>query len=163
MTKIGLRANIPNKLFHIPSGIAAKELALDAMAKEASAMFEKTFSTWKNKPTISIRATSNTRQIKVIGKIYEYVDKGTRPHIITPKRARFLSFRGGYKAKTSPGVITSRSGGASGKRVFAKLVHHPGSEARDFSVIIQERVQKRFVIIMKRVLKAYTSGEAPGI
>lgn len=43
-----------------------------------------------------------------------YVLRGTRPHIIRPRRARALRFEVG------------------GRVVFSKLVHHPGTDANDF-------------------------------
>ncbi|WNI20285.1 hypothetical protein [Actinacidiphila sp. ITFR-21] len=44
----------------------------------------------------------------------QYVLRGTRPHIIRPRRARALRFEVG------------------GRVVFSKLVHHPGTDANDF-------------------------------
>lgn len=163
-TRIGFRSYIPKKLFDIPAGTRAKEQALDAMAEEAVGLFENTIATWNDKPEIRVQSTTNTRQVRVLGKIYEYIDKGTRPHIIRPKRARYLSFLSGYRAKTRPGVIGSSGGGKGGSQVFAKIVHHPGTTPRNFSEIIRERVQKHFVARMKQALMAYISnGEAPGI
>lgn len=43
-----------------------------------------------------------------------YVDTGTLPHVILPKRGRFLAFQ------------------VDGKWVFAKRVHHPGSKGDFF-------------------------------
>jgi hypothetical protein len=43
-----------------------------------------------------------------------YVIKGTRPHIIRPRTRRVLKFR------------------VSGRTVFAKVVHHPGTKKNDF-------------------------------
>jgi hypothetical protein len=45
-----------------------------------------------------------------------FVLRGTKPHIITPKKGRYL-------------VFTPR--GANGP-VFARVVHHPGNKANDF-------------------------------
>lgn len=43
-----------------------------------------------------------------------YVIKGTRPHIIRPRYRKVLKFK------------------MSGRTVFAKVVHHPGTKANDF-------------------------------
>lgn len=43
-----------------------------------------------------------------------YVIKGTRKHIIRPRRRKVLKFRVG------------------GRTVFARVVHHPGTKANDF-------------------------------
>lgn len=45
-----------------------------------------------------------------------YVVSGTRPHIIRPVRAQALRFRVG------------------GRTVFAKIVHHPGTDANNFLI-----------------------------
>ena len=52
-----------------------------------------------------------------VGSDLEYaafVNDGTRPHIIRPRRAQVLRFTVG------------------GRTVFAKVVHHPGTRARPF-------------------------------
>lgn len=43
-----------------------------------------------------------------------YVVNGTRPHIIRPRRAKALRFQ------------------MDGRTVFAKIVHHPGTDANNF-------------------------------
>lgn len=156
-TRISIKSNFPKRLFDIRSGIAAKEKALDSLADEAVKDFGKTVATWKNKPEIRVRETTNTRQVYVIGKIYGYVDQGTPPHIIRALRARVLSFRGGYKAKTRPGIISSSGGGASGKRIFARQVNHPGTKPRNFSRIIAERMQKKVDLQAKAIMRKYLS------
>ena len=56
-----------------------------------------------------------TAEARVDVSYAEYVTKGTRPHVITPKRAG--------------GVLVFKVGG---KTVFATKVQHPGTEANDF-------------------------------
>lgn len=155
MTHLAVRVKLPKKLFDVAAGKAQIKRSLDDLATEAKDAFGETVSTWKNKPAINIESVGNKRIIRVEGKVYGYVDKGTVPHIIRPRRARVLSFRGGYKAKTRPNVIGSSSGGASGARVFAKIVHHPGTAPRNFSVVIRERMQKRLEAEAEKILKAY--------
>lgn len=41
-----------------------------------------------------------------------FIERGTRPHTIRPRRGKFLVFQG-----------------ADGRTVFAREVHHPGTEA----------------------------------
>lgn len=67
-------------------------------------------------------------------QIYTYVHDGTKPHVIKPKKpGGKLRFQGTYTAKTVPGVIQSRPGGASGEVLYSATVNHPGTKARNFS------------------------------
>lgn len=77
-------------------------------------------------------------------EIFNYVDRGTKPHTIEPKKpGGVLSFMwggpGSYKAKTKPRVIGSTSGGATGAMVAFTKVKHPGTRARKFSDSIARR------------------------
>lgn len=66
---------------------------------------------------IEARRTATLRSKFTIGSDVEYaafVNDGTRPHIIRPRRAQALRFRIG------------------GRIVYAKVVHHPGTRARPF-------------------------------
>lgn len=66
---------------------------------------------------IESRRTLTLRSVYTIGSDVEYakyVNDGTRPHIIRPRRARALRFRVG------------------GRIVYAAVVHHPGTRARPF-------------------------------
>lgn len=102
---------------------------------------------WKNKPEFRTRKTITAVSIKMIVfpagdpdavAIYGYVDQGTKPHLIVPVHAPLLKFRTGYQPKTlaRPARTVSGGGKATGPWVSAKLVHHPGSEARKFSETI---------------------------
>lgn len=72
--------------------------------------------------------------------VYGYVDAGTAAHIIVPKYAKALRFRGGpYRAKTTPGVIGSKGGGPSGAFIHRMIVHHPGTKARRFTKMIFDK------------------------
>lgn len=120
-----------------------KQRGLYDTAVEAKAEFEKTVSTWKNKPDFEIVDTPRGMKVVTDSEIYGYVDKGTRAHKIPVGDKGFLAFQGNYQAKTVPRVVMSRSGGASGGYVYTqKDINHPGTEARDFTKIIIERAQK---------------------
>jgi len=91
--------------------------------------------------------------------IYRYVDEGTRPHIIAPRKpGGVLVFRGRYTAKTIPHLLVSRAGGASGATVFARVVHHPGTKARKFTETIMQRWQNRAPLLMERRVRMALSG-----
>lgn len=131
----------------------AVENALTGAALGAKADFEVTQQTWsgKSKGDFKIKSGPGERLIYTDSKIYGYVDKGTRAHIIRAKR-KTLAFKGGYKAKTSPGRIGSTSGGASGGWMFAKAVRHPGTKARNFSKVIAAKWSKELPKIMQRAV-----------
>ena len=153
----------PKQLFNVPAGDAAKERALNELSAEAKALFEKTTATWKHKPRFTLRINLNNRSIATSDEIYTYVDKGTRAHMIRAKRARALSFRVGGSPKTKPSIIASYLGSEGKSWVSAVEVQHPGSRPRNFSKIIQARMQKRFVARFKKVVKTYLAGEAVGL
>lgn len=125
--------------------------AVDKTAGDMQKDFEKTTRTWDTKVKFYARPKGGQlgRRDMVItvytnNQIYQYVDEGTKAHIIRPKNANALHFLSGYRAKTRPGFIGSSSGGASGESVFAKEVHHPGTKARNFSAIIARKHTPRF-------------------
>jgi hypothetical protein len=106
--------------------------------------YRRTVSTWKH--SVSFEALVDTQAdgsfdliVGTDDRIYGYVDQGTRPHIIRPKHAKALAFLSGYRAKTAPGVIGATGGGGFGSRVFAQLVHHPGTKARKFTQTIFDK------------------------
>jgi hypothetical protein len=140
------------------SSVFREEIQAAAKEIEQAALkdFQKTTQTWKHKPDFdtdikTVGTQSVTVQVTTDNKVYGYVDAGTRPHIIKPKkRGNVLAFAGGkYRAKTKPRVIGSTSGGASGAKVFAKEVHHPGTDAREFT----ETIAKKWKPELQRVVK----------
>jgi hypothetical protein len=73
-------------------------------------------------------------------RVWTFVDKGTKPHKITPKGPGYpLRFnwggKGSYKPKTLPRPARTVIGGGvqTGPEVRAMVVKHPGTEARNFT------------------------------
>lgn len=131
------------------------DAALYELAEEAQADFEKTTATWNNPPQFRIVERARSVTVATDDDRYRFVDKGTRPHLIRPKNKPFLAFQAGYRAKTSPRIIASRPGGKSGPTVFTqKPVHHPGTKARKFSVIIFAKYQEKVGPRVRQTLKA---------
>jgi hypothetical protein len=56
-----------------------------------------------------------------------YLEFGTRPHVIRPRRASVLSW-------TANKRLSGRARTASGRRFFARRVNHPGTKAQPFLV-----------------------------
>jgi hypothetical protein len=64
---------------------------------------------------ISHRISPTRGEVFTTVKYAQAVHEGTRPHIIRPRRAKALRFRGG-----------------DGKFIFAKSVNHPGTKGNPF-------------------------------
>lgn len=136
--------------------VKAIQNALNASALGAKADYAVTTKTWEHKPTFDItKPTDESRIVSTTDKIYPMVDKGTRPHVIRPRRATFLAFRGGSKAKTSVGVIGSKTGSkGSGPTIFSKGVNHPGTAARNFTIAIRAKWAKEMQLKMNIAIAA---------
>jgi len=145
---------IPKKLFDISAGHAAKEQALKELGEEAKALFEKTVETWSDKPSFRVNELQNSVTVTTGNRIYSYIDKGTS--------VRYAVMSEDFNPKTRSRVIGSTGG--RGKMIFVSRNHpKPGIQAREFSVVIQERMQKKFAAKFKSVIKSYVAGEAPGV
>lgn len=91
-------------------------------------------------------------------KIWTYVTRGTRKHIIKPKRARFLRFMwggpGSYIPKTKPGGQYGGPGMVqNGKSQFRKSVNHPGSRGRFFERRIVNDYTARYIGLMEKAIQ----------
>ena len=106
--------------------LAEKGLKLPASTWETQVEFET-----KNADTFSDMAT----KVFTTNEIYGFNDAGTKPHIISARRARTLRFfKTGFVSKTRPGRLQARAGRrANQDEVFPLDVAHPGTEARGFS------------------------------
>lgn len=131
--------------------------AVIAMNQEVLADFEQTTATWEHPVRFAqnIEVSQNRIEATVTteDEIYTYVDKGTRPHLILPVRAKALRFQSGYKAKSVPNVIGSQAGGPFGDDVFSKGVMHPGTEARNFDETIRKKWEPIFKTRMQAAMK----------
>lgn len=115
---------------------------------EARAELRVVVQDWKSDVDFAVLPTRSktayTYEVKAIGpdlQIFIYVDEGTVPHIIRPKKpGGRLAFQTGYSARTAPiaqyGVGTGKK---FGPKVFRTEVHHPGNEARQFTKVILGR------------------------
>lgn len=81
-----------------------------------------------------------------VGGLWRALDReGIRPHVITPKKqGGRLAFQTGYQSHTRPIARSGGPGRASGPRVFAKQVRHPGFPPRKFSETINKRLRRQF-------------------
>ena len=120
--------------------------------------FNQTTKSWKKKPkfemAVSLKLPPGPQvSVTTDNEIFGYVDQGTKPHPIKPKKpGGVLVFQPLYTAKTAPGIIGSGQGGSSGDSVFAKGVMHPGTEARRFSKTIAKAHSKKFARLMQEAI-----------
>ena len=127
---------------------------LDDAKDEALKDFEKTTATWSHGVDFAAKKQADGYLLGTDNQIWKWGDKGTKAHtIVASKRA--LRFRGGYKAKTRPAWIGSGAGGATGSVVFRKIVHHPGTKARNWSTLIGKRWRSLLgTYVQKRISEA---------
>src|SRR4030042_951153 len=127
---------------------AALEAKADEVSKDILLEFEITTATWEHQVKFEREISVGPNSIDVLvgtdDEIYGYVNGGTRAHVILPKGDYPLKFQAGYSAKTTPGLISSKSGGPYGEVVFARGVIHPGTEARNFDENIAKKMEPKF-------------------
>lgn len=139
-------------IFDVPRVEAAVRAAMQQAADEAVELYEQATKTWEHQPAFEQVPVKDGIIVGTDSDIFGYVDEGTKPHTITIKNARVLRFRRGYQAKTSPGVLGSGSGGASGEYAYAKTVQHPGTKARNFTRLVQQKSQGQLPVIVAQKL-----------
>jgi len=129
---------------------------LTAIAKEVNTDFDKTTKTWKHKPVWvqTVKTGDRKAEFAVLtdDEIYGYVDRGTKPHIIRPKRASRLAFGVGGSPKTTPRVIGSTGGSRGAAMVYSLGVQHPGTKAREFEKTLATTWRKLFGPRMKTAM-----------
>ncbi len=144
--------------------------ALKAHGEMLRQYFEDVVSDWspENRPVFVLEVKAWANELRVIVKpkrtrsrkgkaqpaeIFEFVDKGTRPHVIKPKKSnkkqRLVFVWGGpgsYQANTLPVAQAHAGPGAvvGGKVVSFPKVNHPGSEARLFSETVEAATYEEF-------------------
>lgn len=125
--------------------------------------FGKTTATWEHevefKESVSIGGPGPVLMVWTDDLIYRYVDQGTKPHeiwagIYTGKSdKKALAFGSKFKAKTTPRVLGSGPGFSGGDVIFRPFVNHPGTEAREFSEMIQKSWEPKFKREMEATLR----------
>ena len=121
-------------------------------AVEVRTDYEKTIKTWKHKPIFVIQWNKD-RTSAIVGtdnQVYEWVDEGTKPHIIRPKGNYPLRFNVPFKAKTRVMSINSYSGSNGTTLVAAREVRHPGTKARKFTPVILRAHKRMFAKRMQQ-------------
>lgn len=144
MINMRVEVSIPRSLERfLDPMIVRRELreAVDHSANLVHYDFKRTIRTWRRKPYFRKSGPRETigkieATVSTDSEIYFFVEGGTTPHIIRPRRATHLRFQTGYRAKTRVGVVGSRPGGKFGPYTTRKVVRHPGFPSRQFSELI---------------------------
>lgn len=157
----------PNKTFNAAAFDAAVNEAIRKTLETGKNLFERTTKNFQNTKVVFyiIKLQEDMGAVGTDHPIYMYITRGTRPHLITPVRAKFLVFgEGKYKSVTQPGVLGSRRVGTGlqgkggvARPIFTKLVHHPGTKPRNFEQEVAKRLQPIHTVNMqKAMLKGLT-------
>lgn len=163
-----VKVYIPTELKNVRGAVErAVENALTNRAEDIRIDFLVTTQTWRRRPEFRIRRRVMGRMIYTQDSIYGYVSLGTKPHIIKAKYAPALRFyRTGFKPKTRRRVIASYAGQVANADLTLvyppKVVHHPGTEARDFHKEIADKWQKQFPKLLQQAINAEVSRVTPG-
>lgn len=149
-------AIVPKDLFADTAKISrAVETTFNNAARAVKVDFDTTTQTWKNRPVFTITKDGpGSRTVATDDEIYGYVNEGTPPHIIRARRAPLLRWNYPFRPKTRPRYIGSNAGGVGSNVARAKLVHHPGTKAREFTEVIYAKWDKQFPIQLQRVIDA---------
>jgi hypothetical protein len=134
---------------------------LEQHAKVVKKEFEAIVKDWsdENRPSFTTEIHKSDRELRIIvrpykrrksSKIFGYVDKGTKPHVIKAKssnKSGRLAFNLYSQPITQPvAQYGLNPKGPKGPLVRPQQVNHPGSKARLFS----ETVQKKTAPLLKR-------------
>jgi hypothetical protein len=134
------------------------------IAAEIKADFATTTATWQHQPRFEQRTrnepTGSAVTVGTADPVYRFLDEGTRPHGIQPKKpGGVLRFQwggpGSYQAKTTPGVFSSGQGGPSGPLVARRWVWHPGTRPRFWSVLLQRKWETAAPVVLRRYVAAW--------
>lgn len=130
----------------------AIKAAVKAEAKAVRKDLLQPTTTWAHDVDVTIDETGeNSYEVSTQDEIYGYVDKGTKPHKIRPKRAKALRFNSKFKAKTTPNSLKAGKGFSKPPTRFAQEVSHPGSKPRKFTAQAKKLSKAR---LNKRIIEA---------
>ena len=109
-----------------------RQLAMQANREQVSLMYHQvTRRTGHAGQLIGLGDITPTQAATVARSYAVYIDRGTAPHIIRPRRASVLAWAGDATGRRATGRTRK---GYKGPMVFARQVHHPGTKARPFMV-----------------------------
>lgn len=104
-----------------------RAIQLDAVAEAKRLVHRRTDHTAR---TIRPGGLTDSYAIVSAGGAAVFLEEGTRPHTIRPRNKSVLS----WPASSSGRRLSGRARTNSGRRIFAKVVHHPGTKPAPFLV-----------------------------
>ena len=153
MPKITIKPITPKLRLDGIGKIIVKEQRREA--RNVQREYEQVTRTWKNQPDFEITEKDKNIYVETKDKVFGYIDKGTKPHIIKPKRPGYpLRFNTrGFRSKSVPNKLTARAGSpAKPPESRPMFVKHPGFPPRRFTIMIRIRSQARFKKNMDKAL-----------
>jgi hypothetical protein len=148
---VSLKPIKPRKIANADKMEAAVTKALASTLQQGIGLFKRTTKGWRTVDVVFyVDGPNNGRgAVGTDNQIYDYVTRGTRPHLIKPKKGKFLVFgEGKYKSVTRPGVLGARNVGTRlvpkggvARPIFARSVKHPGTKARGFEELVAARLE----------------------
>ena len=145
---------------------------MHAAARVIKKDFEDTTKHWKHKVKFEYIVSLAKGNVAILvttdDEIYRYVNEGTKPHDIwagayTGKsNKRVLAFPSSFTPKTKPGSLATGRGRKGRVDTFVPMVHHPGTEAREFDTLIEEKRAKWYKRQMEDAMRKarWVSGNA---
>ena len=153
--KLGVTYNFtgPNH-FDAPTQIPVVN-TVTAIAKDIKIDFDVTTQTWDHRVQAQIESKGDyERIVKMDDAVYTMLDEGTKAHTIRPRKSRVLRFMTPFRAKTVPNQIRSNAGSTGGNAVFVRVVHHPGTKARNWTKTIAEKWRRQAPTVLQRAIDA---------
>jgi hypothetical protein len=136
---IRLKAITPSaKAMRLTRFAKAAETGMEDAAKAAVKDFEALTRSWKHDVSYGYKKYGDGYQVGPTGgatDIFTDQDKGTKPHVIRPRRGRRLVFVTG------------------GQKVFAKQVNHPGNKPRGWSTRIRKKYEAQLHRFIERRIR----------
>ena len=161
-----------------PSRLKADSLRLKLLStmhkveREMKKDFKDTTETWeehdpKFESLVAMAPNGPEVMVWTDDEIYGYVNNGTPEHIITAKTKKAMTFNwdgyGTYVPKTTPNVIGSVQSSVAQNQVYFAAVVHPGTEARNFDKVIQEKWQPKFKDYCEQALREFKNESGHGV
>jgi len=160
--KFNFQPILPKKpIFDTAKFDALVQQATRQTVDDIHADYQKTVATWTHKPKFYTTRRGLIWYIGTNDKIYGYVEMGTPPHVIKPRdpRGRLHFNRSGFKSKSLVNYVGSLSGAtANSGETYAKVVHHPGTKARNFSKVIAMKRMAQFAKMVRKAIKDSKGG-----
>jgi hypothetical protein len=114
-----------------------RQLGLQANREQISLLYHQvTRRTGFAGRTITTEGVTATQAATVARSYAVYLDRGTRPHVIRPNKAKVLAWAASGSGRRATGATRK---GYKGAMVFARAVHHPGTKPYPFMVPGAER------------------------